>query len=236
MKKRKPKIIQDKKLRGEWAESVFMERATQHGLAVSKPWGEMNSYDFVVGKSGRFVSLQVKSTTAELGDGYLCTVRGGHKAYRAGSFDFLAAYAVPADSWYIIPAELIRGKKSLTLYPNSRTAKYEKYREAWNLLKEASEGGGEELDSHPSKGAKGGAANETTDDSSHLSKTTKGGPANELRSGQASGGAADEESPAFTPGSVHPGNIEQRMEWVANRVRSWMERRNLRPEKRDEEG
>jgi len=205
------KIINDKKLRGEWAESVFMERATQHGLAVSKPWGEMNSYDFVVGKSGRFVSVQVKSTTAELGDGYLCTVRGGHEAYRAGSFDFLAAYAVPADTWYLIPAELIRGKKSLTLYPNSKTAKYEKYREAWHLLKEASEVGGE-IESHPSDTA---------------------------RSGQAAGGAAgvdvNDESPVFKPGGIHPGNIEQRMECIAHRVRKWMEGSNVRPEKRDDE-
>jgi hypothetical protein len=202
---KRKRIIQDKKLRGEWAESVFMERATEHGLAVSKPWGEMNSYDFVVGKSGRFVSVQVKSTTAELGDGYICTVRGGHKAYRAGSFDFLAAYAVPADAWYIIPAKQIRGKESLTLYPNSKTAKYEKYREAWQSLKEASDDEGEE--SHPTKTALGGAPH--TDN--------------------------DEESPEFNPGSVHPGNIERRMEAIANRVRNWMEG-GVRPEKRNDEG
>ena len=141
VKKRNPRIIQDKKLRGEWAESVFMERATQHGLAVSKPWGEMNSYDFVIGKSGRFLSVQVKSTISPFKTGYDCTVRGGHKAYRAGSFDFLAAYAVLDDAWYIIPADLIRGKKSVTLFPNSKTAKYEPYREAWHLLKEAAGSG-----------------------------------------------------------------------------------------------
>jgi hypothetical protein len=42
MKKRKPRIIQDKKKRGEWAESVFMARAGEHGLPVSRPWGEMS--------------------------------------------------------------------------------------------------------------------------------------------------------------------------------------------------
>lgn len=139
MKKRKPRIIKDKKLRGEWAESVFMERATEHGLQVSKPWGEMSSFDFVIGKPRRFVSVQVKSTISELKTGYVCTVRGGHKAYRAGSFDFLAAYVVCQDAWYIIPAALIRGKESITLFPQSKTAKYEKYREAWHLLREASE-------------------------------------------------------------------------------------------------
>jgi PD-(D/E)XK endonuclease len=98
MKKQKPKIIEDKKLRGEWAESVFMARANQHGLPVSKPWGEMCSYDFVIGKTGRFVSVQVKSTLSKEKTGYVCTVRGGHQAYSTGAFDFLAAYVVPEDA------------------------------------------------------------------------------------------------------------------------------------------
>lgn len=85
MKKRKPKIIADKKQRGEWAESVFMARANEHGLPVSKPWGELSSYDFVIGKTGRFVSVQVKSTLSKEKTGYVCTVRGGHQAYAAGS-------------------------------------------------------------------------------------------------------------------------------------------------------
>jgi hypothetical protein len=74
-----------------------MERAGAHGLPVSKPWGEMSSYDFVIGKTGRFISVQVKSTLSRLETGYVCTVRGGHKAYVAGSFDFLAAYVIPDD-------------------------------------------------------------------------------------------------------------------------------------------
>lgn len=143
MKKRKPKIIQDKKKRGEWAESVFMARAAEHGLPVSKPWGEMSSYDFVIGKTGRFVSVQVKSTICQIGAGYDCTVRGGHKAYPTGAFDFLAAFVVPADAWYFIPLKLIRGKRSIMLHPDSPTCEHEKYREAWHLLREAAELGEE---------------------------------------------------------------------------------------------
>ena len=138
MKKRKP-AISDKKLRGEWAEMRFMVRAAEHGLHVSKPWGEMQSYDFIVGRPGRFVSVQVKSTIAELDNGYVCTVRGGHKSYAAGSFDFLAVYVVFEDAWYIIPAKEIQGQESVALYPNSKKARYEKYREAWHLLQEAAE-------------------------------------------------------------------------------------------------
>lgn len=133
MKKQRPKIA-DKKLRGEWAELCFMVRAAEHGLQLSKPWGEMRSYDFVVGRPRHFVAVQVKSTIAELGTGYVCTVRGGHKPYPPGSFDFLAAYVVTENAWYIIPEEDTWGKNCVALYPGSKKSKYEKYREAWRLL------------------------------------------------------------------------------------------------------
>lgn len=139
MKKRKPRIIKDPKVRGEWVESVFMARAGERGLAVSKPWGDSSSYDFVVGRPGRFVSVQVKSTIVESGGGYACFVRTQNKAYALGSFDFVAAYVVPEDVWYIIPASKIRGKESVGLCSKSKHAKYEEYREAWHLLREASE-------------------------------------------------------------------------------------------------
>ena len=141
MKKRKPKIIKDKKLRGEWAESVFMVRAGEQGLPVSKPWGDSNSFDCVVGRPGKFVAVQVKSTIAKLesGTGYICSTCSSHKAYRAGAFDFLAAYVVLEDAWYIIPAKEIRGLKSVSLCTQGKEAKYEGYREAWQLLREASE-------------------------------------------------------------------------------------------------
>ena len=140
MTKRKAKIIKDKKQRGEWAEMQFMARAAEHGLQVSKPWGDSNSFDCVVGRPGRFVAVQVKSTIAKLesGKGYICSTCSSHKAYRAGAFDFLVAYVVPEDAWYIIPAKEIRGLKSISLCTRSGEAKYEKYREAWELLREAS--------------------------------------------------------------------------------------------------
>ena len=55
----------------------------------------------------------------------------------AGSFDFLAAYVVFEDAWYIIPLEKIQGMMDVMLYPKLKKAKYEKYREAWNLLQPA---------------------------------------------------------------------------------------------------
>ena len=139
MNKRKPKIIEDKKRRGEWAESVFMARAHEHGLPVSKPWGDSSSYDFVVGRPGRFVAVQVKCTVArsENGKGYVCSTCSSHKRYRPGSFDFLVAYVVLEDAWYIIPEEKIRRKLSISLLTQCSESRYEQYREAWHLMREA---------------------------------------------------------------------------------------------------
>ena len=51
--------IRHPKLRGEWAELRFMTCAAEHGLCVSKPWGETARYDFAVEYEGRFVRVQV---------------------------------------------------------------------------------------------------------------------------------------------------------------------------------
>ncbi|MGO9088455.1 MAG: group I intron-associated PD-(D/E)XK endonuclease [Candidatus Sulfotelmatobacter sp.] len=145
MKRRKAKVIKEPKARGEWVESVFMARAGELGLAVSKPWGDSRSYDFVVGRPGHFVGVQVKSTIAEMGGGYGCTVKRNNKAYSPGSFDFVAAYVIPEDAWYIVPVDKFAGRVTLVLCSNSGEAKYEEYREAWDLLREASQGSQDEV-------------------------------------------------------------------------------------------
>ena len=138
MKKRKPGIIRDNKKRGEWAESVFAARAKENGLAVSRPSGDSESFDYVVGHPGKFVGVQVKCTIAKQPDakGYICNLKCNNKKYPEGSFDFVAAYAILEDTWYIVPEEAIRGMSAICLC--STMPKYERYREAWNLLREAS--------------------------------------------------------------------------------------------------
>jgi hypothetical protein len=149
MGERKPKIA-DKKERGEWAEMVFMERAAERGIAVSRPWGT-RSYDFVVGHPGRFLAVQVKCTIFELGKdgvdkGYMCSVCTSSRPYAQGSFDFLAAYLVYEDAWYIIPEAEILGKKTVSLATKSVESRYEEYREAWHLLEEPQEESGEKIE------------------------------------------------------------------------------------------
>ena len=122
---------------------MFLVRAEEEGLPASKPWGDSSSYDCVVGRPGKFVAVQVKCTIAKLqsGEGYNCSVCSSHKPYPPGSFDFVAAYVIREDAWYIIPEKEIRGLKSISLCTTGlgSEAKYEQYREAWGLLRKASE-------------------------------------------------------------------------------------------------
>jgi len=201
MKKRKPKIIKDKKKRGEWAESVFLARASEEGLSASKPWGDSRSFDCVVGRPGKFVAVQVKCTIAKLekGEGYICSTCSSHKPYRRGSFDYLAAFVIPEDVWYIIPARLVFGLKSISLCTEGGEAKYEEYREAWSLLRKASEVAEPEVVTTDSSG------------NSDPSNIARGGP------------------PAEAPRL--PGNGLERVQAAFGYYKRYMEGSHLRPRK-----
>lgn len=127
--------FRNQKRRGEWAEMRFMARASEHGMTVTKPWGDSARYDLVVECEGGFLRVQVKSTTCRKNNSYPCNLHGAHAAYTKEDFDFIAAYIIPLDIWYIIPAEAaIRGKEKLYLTPGSPKTRYAPYREAWHLL------------------------------------------------------------------------------------------------------
>jgi hypothetical protein len=50
--------------------------------------------------------------------------------------DFVAAYLIPLDLWYIIPARVVATLKgSIWLAPWKRQSKYERYLEAWHSLR-----------------------------------------------------------------------------------------------------
>jgi hypothetical protein len=130
--------IKNCKRRGEWAELQFIAAAAKHGLQVFHPWGDSASYDAVIETHGRFVRVQVKSTSYRRPEGcYKCNVRPARGRYKRGDFDFLAAYVVPLDIWYIIPSKrIVVPKKSAillyTTHPNSRWAQYQ---ENWDQLR-----------------------------------------------------------------------------------------------------
>jgi hypothetical protein len=95
------------------------------GLRLARPWGESSGYDFVVDQErGRLVRVQVKSTIFKEGTGYSCTMKDSKGPYKKGSFEFVAAYVIPENVWFIIPEKKVRGKWSVGLYPKLERSKY----------------------------------------------------------------------------------------------------------------
>ena len=132
--------IKNHKLRGEWAELVFMARAKEMGFELVRPWGESSRYDVGVEWEGLYMRVQVKSTIYKVGKSYVCNTRpdNDRRPYTARQIDFLAAYAIPVDAWYIVPARVAtRLKGNIWLSPHKKGHKYESWLEAWHLLKGA---------------------------------------------------------------------------------------------------
>jgi hypothetical protein len=129
------RIIKNGKKRGEWVELVFAVRGLELRLRLGRPWGESSGYDFTVDQGWRIVRVQVKSTIFRQGTGYSCSLKDSRGPYKKGSFDFVAAYVIPEDVWYILPEKLVRGMWCVGLYPDLEGSKYNAYKEAWHLLR-----------------------------------------------------------------------------------------------------
>src|SRR5579864_7786159 len=134
------KMMNNCRRRGEWTELQFMAKAAKLGLRFSKPWGELSRYDIAIENASHFVRVQIKSTIQRVSRGcYICGVKpnSASKPYQLGEFDFLAAYVIAQDVWYIIPARLVvHGKRGgIRLHPYDPTSKYAPYKEAWHLLR-----------------------------------------------------------------------------------------------------
>ena len=128
---------QHPKRRGEWAEIRFLAKASNLGLRVSRPYGDSDPYDFIVDCEGRLSRVQVKATAFRDGrwrNVYTCPVTSPMgRAYSVREVDFVAAYVIPEDVWYIIPVGEVT-TTTVSLDPRSTSNKYRRYREAWDLL------------------------------------------------------------------------------------------------------
>lgn len=122
------------KLRGEWAELRFIQRALEQGFRVNKPWGETNPYDVATDHQGLFRRVQVKCTTYKRDHSYVCTICSSHVIYRPEQLDFFAALVIPSNTWYILPIGATNGQPTVVLSPHLKKSKYGAYEEAWHLL------------------------------------------------------------------------------------------------------
>jgi PD-(D/E)XK endonuclease len=110
--------IRRAKERGEWAELRFMTRASELGLRVTKPWGENAPYDFDVEHNGQFFRVQVKCTCKKRANSYVCSVSNSRGSYSRGEIDFVAAFIIPTDTWYILPIAALHHSFDIWLAPD----------------------------------------------------------------------------------------------------------------------
>ncbi len=112
-----------------------MARAADRGFTVSKPHGDSASYDVGVESNGRFLRVQIKSTTFQRKGSFTCNIIGPKRErYASGKLDFFAVLLVPLDVWYLIPFEVAEDNHSLNLTPR-KGHKFSQYMEAWDLLR-----------------------------------------------------------------------------------------------------
>jgi PD-(D/E)XK endonuclease len=125
---------------GDLGEVAFVHKAMSLGYVVGKPYGQMHRYDFMVEGGNKLWRVQVKTSTCMRDGRYqLCIQRITHRrcvAYKKSELDFVVAYLMPENAWYILPISVIAGRRSLLLAPPGFRGKnpWAKYREAWHLL------------------------------------------------------------------------------------------------------
>ncbi len=130
------------KERGEWAQLCFMARAAEEGLTISCPYGDSTSYDVGVEYRGRYLRIQVKSTLKpRRGPAFRIGLIGPNgKPYTHRQIDFIAAYLISEDCWYIVPIASLRvgntTLRNIQITPNSKRGKWHHYCEAWHLLRQ----------------------------------------------------------------------------------------------------
>jgi PD-(D/E)XK endonuclease len=140
------------KRRGEISELAFALAAARHGFGIARPYGDSERYDIILDPSHldpynpqarpRLVRVQVKSST-QLVNG-LYHINAGRRLngrvvpYTLAEIDFIAAYIIPEDSWFILPLPHVLGQVSLLFRPKRSRIPgvYDDYREAWHHLRE----------------------------------------------------------------------------------------------------
>jgi hypothetical protein len=120
---------------GEAVEAAFLAKATMLGFPVLKPWGDSRPYDFAVESGRRLWRVQVKCATSHRNTRCSARAAGSGEIYTLDDIDFLAAYVIRRNLWYVVPADAFVPRVMVHFYygPNTQSD-FEIYRETWCLL------------------------------------------------------------------------------------------------------
>ncbi len=143
MPKAKPARRLETKRHGELAEIAFLQKATNRGLRVSKPYGDSDRYDFIIDNGTHRLRIQVKSTNHLIAKNRYRVNTGRCLKprtipYHKSEIDFIACYISVEDTWYILPLKALEGRVNVSLSSSEdpKNGRYSEYCEAWHLLKQ----------------------------------------------------------------------------------------------------
>jgi len=133
--------ISSKESRGDRGVGIYAGVDTEK-VRCLEAVGDSERYDAITDWESFLSRVQVRTTESLVnGVSYAvhCSVFDGKKLVplTKKDIDVLAAYIFPRNIWYIIPVEKFTPRKGLWFFPDGskRGAMFEKYREAWHLLK-----------------------------------------------------------------------------------------------------
>ena len=133
--------MKNTKRRGSQYEAAFVVQALKRELDILEPVGDYMPYDLMVQNAdGRIQRVQVKGTSSPIKGkpGYKIIAASGNDTktpLNPDEVDVLAAYVEPCDVWYLIPLRKLDGGVGLYLNPKTKVnAKYEVWKEAWNVF------------------------------------------------------------------------------------------------------
>jgi PD-(D/E)XK endonuclease len=120
---------------GEAVEAAFLAKVLMLGIPVLKPWGDSRPYDFAV-ETWRLWKVQVKCATSHRGTRCESRAGGGSgKLYTLDDIDFLVAYVVSENLWYVVPADAFVPRVTVHFnYGPKSQGMFEIYRETWCLM------------------------------------------------------------------------------------------------------
>src|SRR3954465_7018511 len=135
----------DPKLQGELIELAFLHKAVSLGFTVAKPYGDSERYDFIVDYRDnidrKLLRVQVKSTAVLHQGSYRvlcshCSTWRHRAAYSTRQIDFLVAYIIPENAWYVFPVAILGVRTCIKLFTQHRKtrSRFEEFREAWYLM------------------------------------------------------------------------------------------------------
>ena len=120
---------------GMVAEYAFMSKIMSKGFDILTPVSPDAKYDTILYKNGRYIKIQVKSTTLIANSKYSAGIAYGTKTkdqYSSDDVDFFAIYLVPEEVWYIIPHYATNNRKRLKLSADG-SCKLGSFRENWEF-------------------------------------------------------------------------------------------------------